>query len=229
MSSTFQENVDIEALLRGSIAGIPGARLYRDEIDQPEEMGLHSPLEEDSYSEEDDEAQLDKYIGAAWDNVTTPADVDLLNSWRLLENRDISHSASAIVSMTLQEPSMILHKDGLPATHTCKHCEHVVVKPSALRKIQRVRVAKSREELDRAAEDGCLLLTWLRWYLYGCLDNPPSYSSDIFLKFRLERHNDKFLGLVEGEFIDWGANHKGQRGKGDFGPFHVVTPGGKIR
>ena len=239
MASSFQEHVDIEAMLRGVIAGIPGARLYRDEVDQPNEIRRHSSSEEHSSSEavcsseehsaseEDDQAQLNKYMDAAWENVTIPADIDLANTWKLVEKCNIPTSAS-IAPVPLQEPSMELHEDGLPATHTCKHCEHVVIKPSAFRRGQRVLVARSREALDHAAEDNCVLLTWLRWYLYGCLENPPSCSSEIFLKFRSERHNRKFLGDVEGEFIDWAANQKGQKGKGEFGHFHVVTLEGGI-
>ena len=228
MSSGLQENVDIEAVLRGVVADIPGARLYTEEVDEDYENGLHSYSEEQSSSEEDDQVQLDKYIRARWDNVTMPADVDLLNTWTLLEKCD-PLGAPAIASTPLQEPSIALHIDGLPATHTCKHCEHVMIKPGALKEVQRVLIARSRKELDRAAEDSCVLLTWLRWYLYDCLASPPSYNSDIFLKFGSERHNDKILGVVEGEFNDWSANQKGQKGKGEFGHFNVVTPEGKIQ
>ena len=223
-----QENANSEAILRGSIAGIPGARLYREEVDQNKETDLHSCSEALSASEDDDQAQLDKPFGVRWDNVTTSADVDLLNSWSLLEKCNVPESAHT-ASTPLEEPSITLHRDGLPATHTCKNCEHVLIKPSALKNTERLLVARLREELDRAAEDGCPLLTWLRWYLYDCFANPPSYSSEIFVHFGSERHNDKFLGAIKGEFIDWGANQKGRKGKGDFGPFNIVTPEGKIQ
>ena len=226
MSSVFPRNRDIdrdiEATLRDVIAGTPGAKLYRGGVSPPKETEL------DSSSESSDEAQLHKHIRTTFDDVTTPADVDLLNTWSLLE--DCKSLETTVVGRThLQEPKISLRKDGLPETHTCKHCKHVVIDSGDLKSTQRVLVARSREELDRAAEDGCVLLEWLRWYLYALLFDPPSYSSEIFFKFEPGRRSEECLSAVRGEFIDWGANQRGVKGKGEFGPFYFVTPKGKFQ
>ena len=129
-------------------------------MDQPDETGPHSSSEEHSSSEDDDQARSDKDNRAERGNMTPPADVDLVNFWNLLEKCDAPESAS-IASMPLHEPSIALHKDGLPATHTCEHCEHCVVNASAcsaFEKVQRVLVAKSREELACAEKMGCILV-----------------------------------------------------------------------
>jgi hypothetical protein len=191
-------------------------------VTPPEETGP------DSSSENNDQAQFDEYIRAISDDVTIPADVDLLNTWSLVENCEPRETTVADW-IALQEPTISLGKDGLPVTHTCKYCEHVVINSGDLKRVQRVLVARSREELDRAAEEGCVLLEWLRWHLYGRLSNPPSHSSEIFFNFGPERGSEECLGAVRGEFIDWGANQKGVKGKGEFGPFYFVTPKGKFQ
>jgi hypothetical protein len=86
MNSISQENLDFETDIRDIAARIPGARVYRDDVDQPHEIGLnsseeeHSSLGEHSSSKEVDQARLDKYIGAMGYNVTLPTNIDLLKS-----------------------------------------------------------------------------------------------------------------------------------------------------
>lgn len=221
MSSVLQENVDIEALLR-SVAERTGGKLHRGGVTPPEET------EPGSSSENDDQAQFHEYIRAISDEVVVPPDVDLLNTWSLVENCEPCETTVAD-RIPLQEPTISLGKDGLPVTHTCKYCKHVVINSSDLKRVQRVLVVRSREELDRAVEEGCVLFEWLRWHLYGCLFGPPSDSSEIFFKYEPERGSEECLGAVRGEFIDWGANQKGVKGKGEFGPFYFVTPKGKFQ
>jgi hypothetical protein len=69
-------------------------------------------------------------------------------------------------------------------------------------------------------------LTWLRWLLYERIANPPSSRSDIFLVFESDQNSGGMLSAVSIEFVDWGANERGVKGKGTFRPFYFVAEQG---
>jgi hypothetical protein len=129
---------------------------------------------------------------------------------------------------TIQESRIELNSDGLPAPHTCHRCKHIVVDARILKTDleQRIKVADGRTQLDHAAEEGCVLLTWLRWLLYERVANPPSSRSDIFLVFEWNRNSESILSAISIEFVDWGANERGVKGKGTFRPFYFVAEQG---
>jgi hypothetical protein len=143
----------------------------------------------------------------------------------------ISQERKTADESTIQEPRIELNSDGLPALHSCHRCKHIVIDARILETDfeQRIKVANSRRQFDHAAEEGCVLLTWLRWLLYERIANPPSARSDIFLVFESAKDSGSILSAISIEFVDWGANERGVKGKGTFRPLYFVAEQGMSR
>ena len=217
-SASSPRELDIEAAIRRSIAAIPGAQLFK-EPTSPDDLEKPPP------TEDDDQALFRSYRETGIKDSDPPTHVDLINTWHLLETCESSvTSVSDSTHFQWQEPSIKLGKHGLPDHHVCQYCQHIVIRCNVSEEVERILVTRSREELDRAARGGCIVMEWMRWHLYGQLSNPPSDQSEIHLIFEPLDGCEEYLSTVRGEFVDWGPNRKGQRGKGEFGPFSVVTP-----
>jgi hypothetical protein len=93
-------------------------------------------------------------------------------------------------------------------------------------RVQTISVSHSRSELDEAADNGCVVLSWLRWHLYERIANQPSPESDIFLVITSRLGDSSLVKAIHVRFVDWGVGKDGRKGKGTFGPLSFVSSEG---
>src|SRR5580700_4796028 len=78
MTSKWQDNIDVEAIIRSSM-GFSRGRLYHGGTSPPPEN------DPDAYSEDSDEISFREYHERTLEEVPLPPNVDLLNSWEEVE------------------------------------------------------------------------------------------------------------------------------------------------
>jgi hypothetical protein len=66
-----------------------------------------------------------------------------------------------------EEPAPELMPNGLPAFHTCSHCQHIVIDSGLLHAGQQIPLCESRSDMVRAREDGCAFFRWLEWRCFA--------------------------------------------------------------
>ncbi|PVH81454.1 HET-domain-containing protein [Cadophora sp. DSE1049] len=192
MTSKRQQNLALEAMLRTISRG--SGQLYRDEDTSP------SPDQHyDAISETSDEMHYREYCERSREEAVLPPMEYLHCSWETIEE---GCEPDMTQYDTLTEPTIALDKSGLPSTHSCQYCQHIVFQPDSMGPEYRILVARSRKEFDAAAESG------------------------FFLVFKSRNGDGQVLRSFFGEFSDWGADEKGIRTKGSFGDFSIVAEKG---
>jgi hypothetical protein len=101
-----------------------------------------------------------EYLGACATDSTCQENA---NAWPSEDNMVSDHSSEWV---TPSEPTPELGRNGLPAFHTCHHCQHIVIGSRLLREAQQIPLCDGRSDMVKAREDGCPFFCWLEWKCY---------------------------------------------------------------